>query len=458
MGAIIKSPQVTQIKLKTQMRKLISRLALLTATALTMMSCDGASTPGGDNPANGESGKLKFSLSPQTDIYIKPTTKAQGVDLSDFEIKIKDAAGTEVKSYGSYSDVPSEIEFKEGLYIIEASTGSMLNAAFDAPHFAGLSNTNVKVGETSEVTVTCAITNVKITVEYTPNITNTLSNIKTRITTRYDANDKAKVGTLTFKDDETRAGWFAPPFNNNLDVYVEGINKETGKKTVLSQTLTNINAREWVTLSLDIKTSGAVDVDITIDSEILIKDDIDITIPEDGDIIDNNGDDGSWDDEPTEPTDPDVPGSLTPEVTGAALGTTDNNSPFDIDSPVVFLADSYTVLDVLLKSKDEGGIASLFLTIDSPTLNPLLGSLLEIEGEIDLANPDQTKVWAELFVQVGLINPDIPIKGSTNYTFSVGGLMELLDGVGGKGEVHLFKLRVQDANGVTAKTLAIDLQ
>ena len=125
-------------------------------------------------------------------------------------------------------------------------------------------------------------------------------------------------------------------------------------------------------------------------------------------------------------------------------------------NPVVFSkADaSAKILDVIMSSYNDGGIKNLFLEIKSN--NPMLGGIFPTE--MDLANPEEGSEWAGLFLDpsIGILDPNVPIKGKTEHIFSVGGLMGMLSEISMAGDSHKFSIRVVDAGGSTSATLTIN--
>lgn len=441
----------------------MKKFALLTIAALALTACnDVKDNPVGPVAPDGTgTGAIRLALSPENDITVVEAKSNESVNVNNFEVDILDEKGASYAKYASYELVPSEVALPVGTYSISATSGRLKSAAFDEPHYAGTKSFAVEVGKTVDVGISCVITNVKVTVEYSAKILETLTDIEAKVSSAYDAADNSKIGRLTFNPTETRAGWFAKPHDKQITVYVTGKNKQTGVPVTTSTILANVDSRQWRKVALDIKTSGGVDVEISIDDQIKEFPPIDVTIPDTEDVIDNNGDNGNWEEGGDEPENPGEPTDNKPTIVGAAYGNEESNAPFNVDEEILFNVANDNVLDVLMTSKAADGISNLFLTIESDALVDVLGPVLGITGEIDLANPEVGSTWADMFASsdIGLLDPEQPIKGKISHTFSVGKLMSLLGSLpGGVGSPHLFKLRLVDANGETAKTLAITLE
>lgn len=434
----------------------MKKVLILVACSLALCGCGGTSPD--INPPSAGSGTLKIALTPKDDLATisagAPATKADAA-VGDFGVVIKNATtGENYASYASYSDVPSELSIPAGTYSIEARNGAMKSAAFDAPSYYGSSPLTMAVGESQSINVTCQIINIKVTVAFKPNILNTLKDVTATVKSEYEV---GKLGALTYSADEKRAGWFAPPAAKTMSVNVSGIHKQTEEVISQNLTLSNVSGRQWRQVNVDIRTSGSAGIEIDIDDEILIMPEDDVYIPDGEDVIDNNGDNGNW--EEGEDPDPEGPAGKLPTIIGSSF----EGSPFDIDEPVTVTLNGENELDVMFKSTHTGGIQNLFLTIESEALKDILVSLLGITGEIDLANPPAvgTAMWVEMFQDpmIGILDPSVPIKGKKEHKFAVGPLMGLLGGLpGALDSPHQFHIRVVDGNGTTSKTLTINLE
>lgn len=443
----------------------MKKLFILCAMALTVVGCGGDPKDPIDPKPDGENGMIRIVLAPKDELNVVVSKAAQGADtkadtkadtdLGSFAVVIKDSKGESYSSYASYSEIPAELAMPEGDYVIEARNGQEKSAGFDMPHYYGASPLKVEVGKTVDVNVQCLLTNVKVTVVYTSEMLTALRDVKVNVMSKYDATNSDKVGYLQYTVDEKRAGWFAVPHDKSMEVQVEGFNRSTDERVSHSIKLNGVAARQWRQVTVNVLTSGGAGVGIVLDTTTISRPDDNISIPDSEDVIDNNGDNGNWEDG-TDPEVPDVP--RPPTVIGSSL----EGSPFDIDDVVsIVIADGVNnVLDVEMKSTHKDGIGNLFLTIESEALKDLLESVLGITGEIDLANPVAGSQWKAMFEDpmIGLLDPAVPIKGKQSHMFSVGPLMSLLGALPGAFDApHNFHLRVVDGNGETVKTLVIEL-
>lgn len=407
-----------------------------------------------DKPATGQ-GKLNLSLAPVAPIVIttggpKAVSKADNeIDLSTFGLMIKNNRNEVIATYPSYFQLPPELLLGAGTYNISAQNdGVVSGAAFDKPLYAGSQNFTIQVGSSTTVKLSCEVKSTGVQVSYTSAMLSKLDNINVTVSI-------VDNGSLHFGVGEERTGWYSVPSDGVITVYVSARNKATGDYVSQKQDIPGVKAKELRRVNLDVKTSGAAVIGIEIDTKITMKD-VTVSVPDADDIIDNNGDGGSWD-EGGENPDPD------PIAPPTVVGASHNGSPFDIDNDLLIIDrnNANNILDVMIASTAKAGIGELFLTIDSPSLNELLESQYGMSGEVNLTNPPtEDPGWVALFSDpsVGIIDPQNPIVGKKSHTFSVGGLMVLLGIVDTTGNItHNFTLRVVDGNGETTKTLRIQL-
>ena len=411
----------------------------IVAAALALWGCSGEGVGNGTINPDG-TGVVQLTLEPGAAIVISSGAVGKsGVDVSGFGVSIATDKGQEVKNYSSYSDVPSELALEAGDYVLAAeNNGVRKGAAFDRPYYAGSAPFSVRVGETTPVKVVCELQSTGVEVTYTASMLSALTDIAVTVS--------VEGGNLAYSPDEKRTGWFTVPADRKITVYVRGM--RGGKELSSTQTVSNVAPKELRRIALDIKTSGSSAAEITIDPTIVRKD-VTVSIPDSDDVIDNNGDTGSWEEGGDEPTP-----TGGPTVVGKSL----DGRPFDIDKTQTIDPDAIQVLDVAMTSTDAAGLQNLWLEIDSELLTPVVESTFGIDGPIDLANPEAGAAWVDAFKDLGLIDPANPIKGKTEHLFSVGGFMSLLGLVDTEGGVpHRFKIKAVDAKGATEKTLTIVL-
>ncbi len=425
-------------------------------SAVTVMACgdnEGPATPALENGP----GDFSLQMTARNNFIVMGSdrTKAEiddNIEVKDFTVVVKDATGTTAKEWDKFSQVEPVVTLEGGTYILEAYYGDMIdekgksvNAAWNKPYYYGKKEFRVMPQATATVEIECQLANVKASVYFTerfiaevePGAIVTISN---------NQPDPAKAGVLTWNLDTKEDGYFKMIEDHlKLTVSVTAVSLKTGEAITMSAEIDEAKARQWHKITIDMapKSGGAL-ASLTINNE-LIEQEHEIEVPDDNDIIDNNGDEGIW---------PDTPGGggNAPSIEGKNL----NGKPFDIAQPVIFSKadESAKILDVVMSSYGEGGIQNLFLEIKSN--NPMLGGIFT--SVMDLANPEAGSEWASLFLDptIGILDPNVPIKGKTEHLFSVGGLMGMLGGISAAGDSHQFIIKVVDAEGTTSATLTIN--
>lgn len=454
----------------------MKKALILLAGALVLAACKGN---GGEeiNPENKGTGSVSLTLEPTTPIEITSQNSSGGanktsrattlVDLNSFAIDILDDKGTSTAKYSTYSEFPSSLALNAGMYnITSENNGVSRGAAWDKPYYAGTAPFKVVVGETTPVKVVCDLKNTGVKLLYADELTSKFSEITAMIS--ISLGDKE---TATLFDDPSqtrdRIGWFSIPADSKITISGKAKNTATNDPITFSSTISGVKAKELRTVTLNVKTTGSSSVVIEVDKELIEKEEV-IVVPDADDIIDNNGDNGSWDEDgevpPVDPGPGPGPSTDKPQI----VGKSHEGQPFEMYEVLTVdrSLSPNNVLDVLISSKAAGGIQNLFLTIETDHAEfraTLEGALLGITGEIDLANPPSgagAPGWASMFADpsIGLIDPAAPIAGKSEHLFSVGGLMFLLGSVDTEGGVeHRFTIRVVDANGQTTETLTLML-
>ncbi len=142
--------------------------------------------------------KLYVGISIKTHDY-HTTLKSTGTD--NFKVSIYDSDSKVIKSYNKASDIPSSIVLPEGDYYVIAHSGNNQPAKFENPFYQGISGTfTITPKEPTEIEVICSLSNVMITVSYSDNVASGFDNFHTIV--------KAGSDSLTFNEDESRAGYF----------------------------------------------------------------------------------------------------------------------------------------------------------------------------------------------------------------------------------------------------------
>lgn len=410
-------------------------------------------------------GKGGFSLNLGTMGSFEVVTKAAEVSVADFTVRIK---GTTLKqtAYDStwtyYRDMPSIVTIPAGTYKIEAYNGEQ-RSGFESPYYYGSKDFTIGIQELTDAQVTCQLACVKVSVAFTPLF---LSNVSDAVCIVHQVNGAA----LEFDaDDDKGTGYIASPADSVLAVTVRGKYTEDGSEVNRTYFIKSVGSKQWHKIELSVNTSagienggGMIQVDHSVDEK-----ESTVLVPGSGDLIDNNGDSGSWEDgegggdNPGGGEDPGDKDQL-PQIVGVSL----NGVAFNIDEPIVLNDENASGITVDVElSAPEGGIQKLLLVMTSQ--DDVLGGIFASMGgsdplhPMDLANPGDLsnpaeETWQYMLKTVGLINPNAPIKGKTQHIFSVGAFMGLLTSPAEGFYEHTFAIKIVDGKGnEVAKNLIV---
>lgn len=428
------------------MKKVLNFGSLLLILTLLLSAC-------GKDPklevefSEAEMGRVALSLGTAGDFEIISKAGEAPVDVTDFVVRI---FGTTLKNtaydqtWNKYSEMPSVVSIPAGSYTIEAYNGSQVSG-FETPYYYGSRSFSLGIQEYAEAQVTCQLACVKLSVEFTQlfvdNVTNPSCLVHTTdgVSLEFDMTNHTKIG------------YIAAPADGRLAVTIRGQYIEGGGDVDKTFFIDKVVAKQWHRIKLSVNTEAGLNNTggmIQLDHTVSQKDQT-ILVPGSGDVIGNNGDTGSWEDNPGGGeqgggTQPDL---TAPKITGKG---------FDIEQVLpVSKSESAPVVDVQFDVENK--IDQLIVTIKSPALTADQLDGVGLAETFDIANVDPAVKPGPGLVDLGLMSPDDPIKGKTSHVFSVGSFMPLLamlpDGVG---NIHEFQLRVVDVKGlVTEKTLSV---
>lgn len=147
------------------------------------------------------------------------------VDVDTFHIVIKDSKGQPIKqNFDTFAELKREglpLLLPIGVYMAEASSGDLPEAAFDSPCYRGQKEFVIEENTVTEVKLHCTHQSIKVSVKYTDNFLNMINpDFKVTVT-----NSKAE---LFFSKDETRSGFFT--VSQLFTVHVTGTAKEFGTR------------------------------------------------------------------------------------------------------------------------------------------------------------------------------------------------------------------------------------
>lgn len=391
----------------------------------------------------------KFSLRLGTMGSFEVITKAtEDVAVEDFTVRVFGKTLKETvydSTWLRYADMPAIITIPAGSYTIEAFNGEQ-KSGFNTPYYYGKKEFSVGIQELTDAQVTCMLACIKLSVEFTPLFLNNVTNPVCII-------HQTEGVALEFDPDGINGtGYIAAPTDSTLAVTIRGKYTEDGTEVDRTYFINSVGAKQWHKIKLSVNTSAGIENDggmIKIDHSVDEKEST-VLVPGSDDLIDNNGDSGSWDDEEN-PGNPDEGEEGKNRITIEGVG-------FDIDQPLTVSA-AATGIKVDVSMDVPGAIDSLIVTMDSPALTDDALAMVSLTKRFDIANIEPGSAMESTLSDLQLINLQTPIKGKTTHIFSVGGFMPMLAVLpNGKNDTHLFRIRIVDKDkNVMEKVLTIDL-
>lgn len=395
----------------------MKRFIFLALSAVMILS--GCSKEGNFNNIGGEYGTVSIKLASDGRFVTK---SGENVDVNAFYVKIKQGETT-VKSYDRYSDMPNTIDIAPGSYTIEAGSAAAADAAWDQPVYYGTQQFDVKAGDVLSLSVTCSLSNMKVTVTCTDNFFNEMEDdFEIAIT-----NGK---GTLIYNKAKIEAGESGYFSVGTLTIDLTAKRKGTGDKIIDHRSISDGAAKDHFILNFDAVLTGEIGLGangITLDYTLNNREEH-IIVP---------GEDET-------PVDPDPEDEYLPTITGDGIGTPitisqSGSKPEKVDINIATL-NGKTISDILVS------IAHTDVTFSGMILT------MGLDGEFSIVNFDDengTVRKTTLVEELKLIeDPEIsPIKGKANYTFGIGGFMEALAIFPGTAD---FKIKVIDSDNKEA--------
>lgn len=157
-----------------------------------------------DDKRSGAYGGMSLHLSANSSVT-DVTTRSSEEELpsiQDFSISV--LQGDKVQaSWDKLSDYDEDTTFPVGSYTLKAFYGDVENEGFEAPYYEGITDFDIRGGETAPVETTCKLANTKISIEYT-------DDFKQYFKT-YSSTVQAERGSeVSFSSEETRAAYIKP--------------------------------------------------------------------------------------------------------------------------------------------------------------------------------------------------------------------------------------------------------
>ncbi|WP_018668022.1 DUF4493 domain-containing protein [Bacteroides gallinarum] len=218
-------------------------LTLFTVISITLSGCER------DDGQISNRGKINLKLTADASVERTVTRVAAGEaalpDTDDFSVAVLQNNNVQL-SWDKYADFTDGTELPAGNYTLKAAYGNIETQGFDAPYYEGTEDFSIKKNESTDVSVTCYLANVKITTEYT--------DLFKEYFTDYTVNIRpAGSPDISFDKDETRAAYVKP---GKITVYLSGSKQQGSKVTFEAATIDNAKARQHYRLKFDVKAGG----------------------------------------------------------------------------------------------------------------------------------------------------------------------------------------------------------
>ncbi|MBO7256131.1 MAG: PCMD domain-containing protein [Bacteroidales bacterium] len=234
---------------------------ILTVLAVLLFSCSRQET--NELISRGE-GLLSLNLGYDLD----PISHVKSEDPV-FKINIIDVRnGVTIKQIDDHTTLLSNpIVLRLGTYIVEATNGEDVDAAFESPYYKGRDTVELVEGQTATADITCTLANVKVAVAFSESV---LENFSV-----YDVTVNNTLDSLLFdKENNTKDGYFKA--TGELHWTIRLVNKD-GEEFEVKNSITNVQPREYYRICFDIDgntsvTDGGASLVITYDSSVNVKD------------------------------------------------------------------------------------------------------------------------------------------------------------------------------------------
>ena len=236
-------------------------------------------------------GGFQATVMEDTENFDTPAgTRAEGVDINNFDVVITNKAGETVKSF-KYGERPAEsIALEAGVYNIAMSSSAMEDAAWETPVYKGEKEVVITRKQTTTVTdLVCKLANIKVSVAYSADIAEQLDPEYTKMT--------VELGTsaLEYAFAEKRAGYFAPiAAENTLLLTFNCRYKGETKDIIMTNEIKGVKAAQWRKINVVVQhaadgtaTIGIVcdtwtyDEEVTFDTSAYLMEEV---IPDDTDV------------------------------------------------------------------------------------------------------------------------------------------------------------------------------
>ena len=213
-------------------------------------------------PGNGGEGFLRLNIS--SDLTVTEV-KAQEDDPT-FKVVIKNYEnGVIVKTIEDHHTIMDEpVSLTEGKYIVEATNGEDVEAAFDAPYYKGADTVDVLAGESAYADIVCTLANVKATVTVSENVRINFTEYSVTVSNGNEGGSLVYAGETMASE-----GYFK--CTGTLNWTIDLVNND-GDRFSQSGEVSDVEPRDHYKFSFDVEggtsTSGGLALKVTVDGTL----------------------------------------------------------------------------------------------------------------------------------------------------------------------------------------------